>query len=284
MRYASWHDTCDSIVHDICHCLHTTPSSKPLVTKQKYGQKLDMVKKAYWLTHNGDSVDWDMQRDKFVQTVRESKSQNMSADAATANDDAYNGQLNDTLDGNDEESVDTFDGDIMINDSTNHPHLTAIESSQPHLQTSQSHRRRLQFDGDVFDGYEYNLGACPDAGSLGIPCAPANLSALCNKYDRDQGSFSACLDACSPAFCCIHDAPRELNFLAPNCNTDENCDQYNYCYIAWWKLADTIGPALFLRVEMDDDFYDLAAEEIAGDSTGSGLFTQVRSCTDHDCL
>mmetsp|Transcript_6633 Transcript_6633/g.14708 ORF Transcript_6633/g.14708 Transcript_6633/m.14708 type:complete len:432 (+) Transcript_6633:231-1526(+) len=152
---------------------------------------------------------------------------------------------------------------------------TVQPESQPYLQTS---RRRLQknnIDGDVFDKYEYNRGSCPNAGALGVPCAPNNLSALCNKYDRKRGSFRTCLEACAPAFCCIHDAPPDKNFLAPNCNTDENCPQYNYCYIAWWKLHDTVGPALFLRVEQDDEFFDMDAEEIQEDSTGDALFTQV---------
>eukprot|EP00986_Skeletonema_menzelii_P020685 scaffold31992_cov257-Skeletonema_menzelii.AAC.2 len=42
------------------------------------------------------------------------------------------------------------------------------------------------FDGDVFDQYEYSKGACPNAGSLGVPCAPDNLPLLCNKYNREE--------------------------------------------------------------------------------------------------
>ena len=55
--------------------------------------------------------------------------------------------------------------------------------------------------------------------------------------------------------------------LAPNCNTDENCSQYNWCYIAWWKLRDTIGPALLLRPEQNDDFFDIPNEDISEDVT-----------------
>lgn len=175
---------------------------------------------AYAVTHNGDNIDWDSQRDKFMDTVRKSRS----------SDSASVGNL-----------------------------------------------RRLQtntIDGNVFENYEYDKGNCPNAGSTGVPCAPDNLSSLCNKYDRQDGSFRSCLEACSRAFCCIHDAP-QINFLAPNCNTDENCAQYNYCYIAWWKLHDTVGPALFLRIDQDDDFFDVDADEIESDSTGDALFTQV---------
>ena len=61
--------------------------------------------------------------------------------------------------------------------------------------------------------------------------------------------------------------------MSPNCNTDENCAQYNWCYIAWWKLSDTIGPALFLRIEQNaDDWFDIDNEEIASDVTGDSFF------------
>ena len=131
-------------------------------------------------------------------------------------------------------------------------------------------------DGDVFDGYEYAKGSnCDTAGDGAVPCAPDNLQSLCNKYDRTSGSFRACLNACKPAFCCIHDAPADANYLAPNCNDDPNCPAYSYCYIAWWKLHDTVGPALFLRVEQDDEFYDVDATEFEGDATGDSFFTQV---------
>lgn len=70
------------------------------------------------------------------------------------------------------------------------------------------------FDGDVFDQYEYSKGACPNAGSLGVPCAPDNLPLLCNKYNREEGSFRKCLDACKEGFCCVHNAPRDLNWVS----------------------------------------------------------------------
>lgn len=61
--------------------------------------------------------------------------------------------------------------------------------------------------------------------------------------------------------------------MAPNCNTDENCSQYNWCYIAWWKLRDTIGPALYLRVEQNqDDWFDIDNKEIDGDVTNDPFF------------
>jgi hypothetical protein len=36
-----------------------------------------------------------------------------------------------------------------------------------------------------------------------------------------------------------------------------------------------VGPAQFLRVEQDDEWYDIDAEEIQSDSTGDAFFTQV---------
>ena len=70
------------------------------------------------------------------------------------------------------------------------------------------------FDGDVFDQYEYSKGNCPNSGSLGVPCAPDNLPFLCNKYNRDEGSFRECLSVCKPGFCCIHNAPPDLNWVS----------------------------------------------------------------------
>ena len=104
-----------------------------------------------------------------------------------------------------------------------------------------------------------------------MPCPSVDLRKVCDKYD-DDGSFRECLEACEPSFCCIHDAlsppAPNSNYLAPSCNEDVNCAQYSYCYIAWWKLADTIGPAIYLRLEQNDDFFDVEAGEIQGEQTG----------------
>jgi len=62
--------------------------------------------------------------------------------------------------------------------------------------------------------------------------------------------------------------------LAPNCNTDVNCAQYSYCYIVWWKLADTIGPAIYLRLEQTEGFFDVDPDEIEGDQTGDSFYQQ----------
>jgi len=202
--------------------------------------------------------------------------------AVGGNDDAYGGNMDDTLDIAEEVSEvskttiesagndDAYDGGLddtlldatpikAVTASNRHANDEEENNEQPYLRVDRHRHRRLQendIDGDVFDGYEYDQGACPNAGSLDVPCAPPNLSSICNKYDRDNGNFKECLEACKPAFCCIHDAPRESNKLSPNCNTDENCPQYNYCYIVWWKLHDTVGPALNMRISQDDEFYE----------------------------
>lgn len=75
--------------------------------------------------------------------------------------------------------------------------------------TTRKGRSLQEEEGDVFDRYEYSRGNCPNAGSQGVPCAPDNLPLLCNKYNREEGSFRACLDACKEAFCCVHNAPEE---------------------------------------------------------------------------
>ena len=109
-----------------------------------------------------------------------------------------------------------------------------------------------EFIGKPIPVYRYAAGTnCRD--TTGVPCAPDNLRELCDKQD---GSFSECFEACIPSFCCIHDAPRDTNTEAPNCNTDPRCAEYAYCYIVWWKLHDTIGPATKLRIKQEDDFFD----------------------------
>jgi hypothetical protein len=204
---------------------------------------------------------------------------------APGNDDAYGGQMDDTLDGDEvallatSQTITTERGGDAHDVGSETPVFSNNVDGQIAKSYYLRHRhRRLQgndIDGDVFDGYEYDQGACPNAGSLDVPCAPPNLSSICNKYDSVNGSFQECLEACKPAFCCIHDAPRESNYLSPNCNTDENCPQYSYCYIVWWKLHDTVGPALFMRVDQDDTFYDGAEDVINADSTEDPFMAQV---------
>ena len=226
------------------------------LTEMTQDEKLDMAKMAYTLTQYSDNVDWELQRDNYFMRLMEDGSSSDSEKVVDGNDDAYDGGLDDTLD------------------------LGVAEDSETYLRT---HRRLLtkEMDAAVFGAYEYSKGNCDNGGR--VPCAPDNLQSLCDKYDKANGSFRACLDACKKAFCCIHDAPKDLNLppeqarlqVVSNCNEDPNCAQYNYCYIAWWKLHDTVGPALYLRVDQDDNFYDIEAGEIQSDSTGDVFFEQL---------
>jgi hypothetical protein len=72
------------------------------------------------------------------------------------------------------------------------------------------------------------------------------------------------------------DAPATTNLVAPSCNQDVNCAQYAPCYIVWWKLHDTVGPATQLQVEQNaDDFFDLTAEDLQSDVTGVAFFREM---------
>ena len=123
-------------------------------------------------------------------------------------------------------------------------------------------RRKLQVD----KGYKYNQGNCPNAGSTGLACPPSNLGAMCDKGNREEGSFMDCWNACKPAYCCITDTPSSTNFVAPSCSSDENCAGYAYCYIIFWKLGDTIGPQTYLRMnyQNDDAFLICNGARLAG--------------------
>lgn len=37
---------------------------------------------------------------------------------------------------------------------------------------------------------------------------------------------------------------------------------YDPCYIVWFKLHDTIGPAPFLRLDQNEAFFDVDAAEL----------------------
>lgn len=121
----------------------------------------------------------------------------------------------------------------------------------------------------------YSYSPCQDSGN--IPCAPDNLKERCTKgetVDGQSSSFTDCFDACEESFCCIHDAP-DSNLLAQNCNQDPNCAGYAYCYILWWKFHNTIGPATELRLEGNDDFFDIDANDIPTEVTGLEFFQEL---------
>jgi hypothetical protein len=63
--------------------------------------------------------------------------------------------------------------------------------------------------------------------------------------------------------------------LAPSCSQDENCAQYSYCYIVWFKFQDTFGPATSLNVEQEGFFFDVGNTEVRGDKLGDEFFDQL---------
>jgi len=52
--------------------------------------------------------------------------------------------------------------------------------------------------------------------------------------------------ACSNQLCCTY-ASQSTSSLSCDV-TEPNCRNYIPCYIVWWKLSDTVGPATFLRL------------------------------------
>ena len=63
--------------------------------------------------------------------------------------------------------------------------------------------------------------------------------------------------------CCTHDSTRSD---AQTCaDTAVNCEFWIPCYIVWWKLADTVGPATFLRLDQEDDFFNIDLDYIRND-------------------
>ena len=124
----------------------------------------------------------------------------------------------------------------------------------------------------------YDKGNCPDSGSEGLPCSEGtNIRRVCNRYDKEFGSFRKCWEICEPSYCCIHDADPLQNDVAPSCSRDENCAQYAYCYIVWYKFASTFGPATYLNVEQKgaEYFFDVPNSEVRGDKLGAEFFDQL---------
>ena len=97
---------------------------------------------------------------------------------------------------------------------------------------------------------------CPDCDPESpLPCPPPEMKKLCDKHN-DEGNFKDCYQMCKPSFCCIHDSTSKE--YSPSCTDEyENCPLYYPCYIIWWKLSDTIGPATYMRVEQDEPFFNV---------------------------
>lgn len=114
--------------------------------------------------------------------------------------------------------------------------------------------------------------ACPDGcldcdSEAPLLCPPPELKRICDKHNNElyppgdpregerEANFIDCYEMCKPSFCCIHDSASKE--YAPSCSHEfDNCPLYYPCYIVWWKLHDTIGPATYMRVEQDEPFYE----------------------------
>ena len=91
----------------------------------------------------------------------------------------------------------------------------------------------------------------PDAS---LRCPPENLPLLCDKYGG--GNFESCYQKCKPSYCCAHDSQSQT--VSPSCaQTEVNCRHYIPCFIVWWRLADAIGPPVYITALQDDDFFDV---------------------------
>jgi len=99
-----------------------------------------------------------------------------------------------------------------------------------------------------------------------------SLQERCDIYG-EHGSFRECLKICCPSYCCVHDAPRDNDVITPSCLDDENCPQYSFCSVIWWKFADTAGPAIYFNLEQDNAFFDMTNEDIT--TAGLGLVSDV---------
>lgn len=104
-----------------------------------------------------------------------------------------------------------------------------------------------------------------------LACPPVNLGSACDKYNG--GDFRTCYEMCKPSFCCIHDSLSQT--YSPSCaKTEPNCPQYFACYIIWWKLHDTVGPANYLRLKQDEPFYNVDFQYILDDLEDDTQFFQ----------
>ena len=106
---------------------------------------------------------------------------------------------------------------------------------------------------------------CPDPSSnLLIECPDPMINEYCDMYNPLQ-NFNKCFNICKPAFCCIHDS-KSLT-VSPSCSKAPNCRAYSPCYVIWWRLHDTVGPATFFRnggtgfVDMQYISYQLKSNE-----------------------
>jgi len=125
------------------------------------------------------------------------------------------------------------------------------------LRGKQKHLGKRRVQGGVPDFPAYN-GQCVKTSEIDCPPDDNSLPVLCDKYNG--GNFEECFQTCKPSFCCTHDGG---SMKSLSCADDFNCRYWTPCYIAWWKISDTIGPATFPRLTQTDDFFNVGKSYIA---------------------
>lgn len=116
-----------------------------------------------------------------------------------------------------------------------------------------------------------------------LPCPNPRMKQVCDKNNNELyppgdpkagqriSNFKDCYNMCKPSFCCIHSSTSKK--LSPSCSKEyENCPLYYPCYIIWWKLHDTIGPATYLRVEQKEPFFNVKLTELEEDFKADPTF------------
>ncbi len=99
---------------------------------------------------------------------------------------------------------------------------------------------------------------CFEADSPDIGCPDSDIGAKCDKYNP-AASFSSCMATCIDAFCCIHDSQSKR---ATSCSNEKNCVFFDPCYIVWFTLHDTIGPAPYIRLDKTEPFFDVSDAQL----------------------
>jgi hypothetical protein len=123
---------------------------------------------------------------------------------------------------------------------------------------------------------------CTNPTFESLPCPDESLPQICDKYNN--GNLEECFELCKKSvssriysflsiysfsfllnntkmpflsrsqFCCTHDS--DASTKGKSCADEDNCKNYIPCYIVWWKLSDTVGPATFFRLPGSRNFLD----------------------------
>lgn len=131
------------------------------------------------------------------------------------------------------------------------PNTCTFMQPQPHEEIDTSNEQEnYAINPRAFDK---NCIENDDSGDL--PCPNIDIWNKCDKFNG--GDFLSCFRACKASFCCIHDS-KSVNY-SPSCSSNSHCPFYSPCYIVWWYLHDSIGPATFANFQwyrQKEPFYE----------------------------